>query len=261
MVGTLAGQQETRRNELLSKAEVELAEGRYFAAEQMYRQLVRAGEGQTPLAQVGLVHAQLAAGMIRSAGLNLRRLFEQHPELIGIRYEANLLPPPDRIEKIQRELQRSINRDNAGADPGVLLGYLGFQAGSERVVRYGLSVAEAESPRDPLIPVLRGVWLQRLDAGERAEPAPNLQPNLQPSLQPSLSTMKTMETPAMATRGNPPTPAPLPSPQGSRLEPILRLDSRSGRRPGDRRASERTRFDHRCADVRAAPGPDRLPRR
>lgn len=171
MVGTLAGQQESRRNELLSKAEVELAEGRYFAAEQMYRQLVRAREEQTPLARAGLVHAQLAAGMIRSAGLNLRRLFEQHPELIGVRYEANLLPPPDRIEKIQRELQRSINRDNAGADPGVLLAYLGFQAGSERVVRYGLSVAEAESPRDPLIPVLRGVWLERLHAGERAAPA------------------------------------------------------------------------------------------
>ncbi|MFW6336313.1 MAG: hypothetical protein ACOC3G_04215, partial [Phycisphaeraceae bacterium] len=122
----------------------------------------------TPLAQVGLVHAQLAAGMIRSAGLNVRRLFEQHPELIGVRYEANLLPPADRIEKIQQELQRSINADGADADPGLLLAYLGFQAGSDRVVRYGLSVAEAQTPRDPLIPVLRGVWLQRLNAGENA---------------------------------------------------------------------------------------------
>jgi hypothetical protein len=169
MVGTLAGQQESRRNTLLAKAENELAEGRYFAAEQIYRQLVRTGDESTPLAQVGLVHAQLAAGMIRSAGLNVRRLFEQHPELIGVRYEANLLPPPDRIEKIQQELQRSINADAAGPDPGLLLGYLGFQAGSERVVRYGLSVAEAEAPRDPLIPVLRGVWLQRLDAGQGAD--------------------------------------------------------------------------------------------
>lgn len=168
MVATLAGQEQSRRNTLLAKAETELAEGRYFAAEQIYRQLIRTGNAETPLARVGLVHAQLAAGMIRSAGLNVRRLFEQHPELIGVRYEANLLPPPDRIEKIQQELQRSINADAAGADPGLLLAYLGFQAGSERVVRYGLSVAEAETPRDPLIPVLRGVWLQRLDAGENA---------------------------------------------------------------------------------------------
>lgn len=165
MLDTLAGQRETRRNQLLAEAEAELAEGRYFAAEQIYRQLVRGGDEEGPLARVGLVHAQLAAGMIRSAGLNLRRLFENHPELIGVRYEANLLPPPERIEKIQQELQRSINRDVADADPGLLLAYLGFQAGSERVVRYGLSVAEADSPRDPLIPVLRGVWLGRLDTG------------------------------------------------------------------------------------------------
>ena len=177
-VASLAGERETRLNALLRQAEAELAGGRYFVAEGIYRQVVEGSPEDRPLARVGLVHAQLAAGMIRSAGRNLRQLFASHPELIGVRYESNLLPPRERLSFLQDELQRSINREVAGADPGLLLAYLGFQAGSERLVRYGLSVAEAQAPRDPLLPVVRGVWLRRLDAaaGSDAEPAAEVDP-------------------------------------------------------------------------------------
>lgn len=163
-VATLAGESDTRLNNLMRRAEVELAAGRFFAAEGIYRQIVQESQGNRPLARIGQIHAQLAAGMIRSAGINLRQVLAAHPELIGVRYEANLLPPRERLSFLQQELRRAIARAGGDADAGLLLGYLGFQAGSERLVRYGLSVAQAAAPRDPLLPVVRGVWLERIDA-------------------------------------------------------------------------------------------------
>jgi len=163
-VGTLAGDKETRLNTLMRQAERELAAGRYFAAESIYRQIVTNAGDQQPLARVGLVHSQLAAGMIRSAGQNMRELFAKHPELIGVRYESNLLPPRERLTWLQQELQRAIDRDSKSGEPGLLLAYLGYQADSSRLMRYGLTVAQSHAPRDTLLPIVRQIWLSRTDS-------------------------------------------------------------------------------------------------
>lgn len=157
-VGSLAADAEDRANKLMKKAEAALAAGEYFDAEAMYRQ-AKINAPQNPLTTVGLIHAQMGAGLIRSASANLHKLFEEHPELINVRYEANVLPPKDRLQWLQGELQRMIDAGDHGGQPGLLLAYLGHQTRSRQLIRYGIAVAEANAPRDALLGVLRGVWL------------------------------------------------------------------------------------------------------
>lgn len=167
-VQTLAGDQPNRINKLLSRGELELKAERYIVAENIYRQILRE-KNDDPLAKAGLVHSQMGAGMIRSAALNLRGLFADHPELIALRYEDNLLPKTERLRWLQNRLQKMIGEDIHGADPGLVLAYLGYQLEAKPLIQFGLAVAEAEAPRDPLMPVIRKIWLEEKDAeGEDA---------------------------------------------------------------------------------------------
>lgn len=160
---SLASNKQTRVANLTREAEAALAGGKYLTAESRYRQLILDVKDD-PLPRVGLVHAQLGAGMFRSAGMNLRALFVQHPELIAARYDAKLLPPGDRLQWVQRELQTVISQGEGGKDAPLLMAYLGYQADSRQVVRYGLALAQSQSPRDPLLAVIREIWLDGADS-------------------------------------------------------------------------------------------------
>lgn len=167
-VNTFAGVDENRLNTMLTRGEQELKAGRYTIAESIYRQVLREGTEQ-PLANAGLVHSQMGAGMIRSAAFNLRSLFSEHPELIALRYDDKLLPDNERLQWLQGRLLKEINDNNPGADPGLILAYLGYQLDAKPLIEFGLNVAETEAPRDPLMPILRRIWLEDEDADDAAE--------------------------------------------------------------------------------------------
>ncbi len=154
---SLAGTRSDLLNDLMRSAEADLAAGRYFDAEGRYRAVLDLDPAH-PLARVGQVHAQMAAGMVYSATLNLRRWLEDHPELMGVSYQANLLPPAGRLEFIREQLDEMI-RTGRRLEPPLLLAYLGYQFDLPQVTRYALDVAQARAPLDPLLPLLRQVWL------------------------------------------------------------------------------------------------------
>ncbi|MCX5659880.1 MAG: hypothetical protein NTW19_09180 [Planctomycetota bacterium] len=154
---TLAGKRDDRVNKLLRDAETDMATARYFDAEAKYRQAQSAGPDQ-PLATVGMIHAQLGAGLVRSASLNLRTLLERHPEIIATRYDARLLPRADRLERARKDLQE-MTRTTGRAEPPMLLAYLGYQVNSPAVTRLALDQAQAIAPTDPLLVLLRRIWL------------------------------------------------------------------------------------------------------
>ncbi|MEM9110637.1 MAG: hypothetical protein AAGC72_11495 [Planctomycetota bacterium] len=162
-VETLAGEDPNRINRLLTRGEQELEAERYMVAENIYRQVLRE-KGADPLAKAGLVHSQMGAGMIRSAALNLRGLFADHPELIALKYDGNLMPQTERLRWLQNRLQKMIGEEIHGSPPGLVLAYLGYQLEAKPLIEYGLNVAESEAPRDPLMPVLRRIWLEGKDA-------------------------------------------------------------------------------------------------
>jgi hypothetical protein len=166
---SMVADREGRVNELFEQAETQMAGGKFLEAERTYR-LLRVTDPDNPLARSGLIHAQLGAGMIRSAAFNLRDLFEQHPELIATRYGEKILPPRDRMEWLRGELQRMVDSNSSSFDPGMMLAYLGHQVESRQLVRYGLAIAEEAAPRDPLLPVLRRIWLDEKEQAD-SEPA------------------------------------------------------------------------------------------
>ncbi len=172
-VATLAGKKDTTVNQLIQQAQEEIRMGRFIDAEDRFRHVLRL-QPNDPLAQVGLVHAQIGAGMMRSSALGLRWLFEHHPELIAARYEVTLLPAAQRLKWVYGELMKAIERGDH-SDAVILLAYLGYQNGSPRHVKFALDLAGANHPDDPLIAVLRKIWLEQPKA-HRAPAKPAVSP-------------------------------------------------------------------------------------
>jgi len=177
-VESMAGNRQTMTNRLLAEAEAALAAGRYFDAEKSYRRVLQVNP-RYPLARIGMVHAQLGAGLVRSAAGNLREVFNAHPELIAVHYEAKLLPNEDRLIWARGELESMIDRTNR-QEPALLLAYLGYQTANKELVRYGLARAEARQPGDSLIGLLRRIWLSDHAAPRDAEPSPQTTPQPTP---------------------------------------------------------------------------------
>jgi len=164
-IATLAGQREDRVNQHLRDAESLMLEGQYLQATDQYERAMQLAPAN-PMARVGHVHAQLGAGMFRSAAASLRRLLEAYPELIAAKYEPHLLPSPDRLAWLEQELQRTIDTGRQDPrDPGLLLAYLGYQTGSASWVDRGLAAA-AGGEEDPLVTLLEGIWMERTDAAD-----------------------------------------------------------------------------------------------
>ncbi|MEM9295027.1 MAG: tetratricopeptide repeat protein, partial [Planctomycetota bacterium] len=145
-------------DEYVRRGEARMKAGNFLQAESTFREALLE-EPDHVLAKAGLAHARLGAGMVRSAAGTLRQLFAAHPEVIALRYEPGLLPPPDRMRWLQRELTRMIERETAVAEAGLLLAYLGYQTGWPNVVQVGLDTSESAAVGDPLLPVVRRIWL------------------------------------------------------------------------------------------------------
>ncbi len=177
-LGSMAGKSDTRVNELFRTAESQMAEGDFFRAEKSYQSIL-SYQADHPLATTGLIHAQLGFGKIRTAASTLRQHFARHPEVMATRYQSKLLPGRDRLRWATRRIERLIDL-NERVEPPLMLAYLGYQTNSPRLVRYGLDLAQSRRPRDPLLPLLRRIWLndaeKKIAAGARPAPMPSMPP-------------------------------------------------------------------------------------
>ena len=143
---------------------------RYFDAEERFARALAINPGD-PSAQVGRIHAQLGAGLVLSASVNLRTLLMSNPELIGVRYAGTLLPATERVDLLIESL-----RAKAGllVDPGagredvsvrraasLMLAYLGYQNGRAEIAREGLDAYESLGADDDrrFANIVRQVWL------------------------------------------------------------------------------------------------------
>ncbi|MCA9282386.1 MAG: hypothetical protein H6812_01050 [Phycisphaeraceae bacterium] len=140
-----------------------LEEGHWFDAEERFTMALASRPGDS-MAAAGRIHAQIGAGMFRSAAINIRNLYRAYPELIPVRFESNLLPSGDRLELLKRQLAERSRLDTAFAvDASIVMAYLGHQiadytlrdAGFARINEINQSIG-AES--DPLILLLERVW-------------------------------------------------------------------------------------------------------
>ncbi len=154
----LSGVQNTRFNEIMRVAEMHLAKGEYFLAQRKFNQALRFIPGH-PLATAGLAHSNLGAGLHLSAGNVLQSILSFQPEMIDVRYEANLLPP--RIELVRAGVTASqrLDQERDGAIYAFLLAYIGHQLDDEEMLNKGLAaLGQHVEEGDPFIPLLQRIW-------------------------------------------------------------------------------------------------------
>ena len=151
-----------------------MSEGRYFDAEERFTHALSIKPGDVP-AQLGRLHAQIGAGMVLSASINLQSIFSQHPEVIASRYAGSLLPDRARVQSIIDRLNertgftspkrstRNMEGTQIRVSSAYLLGYLGYQINDEDTAVKGLAlVKELGSDTDRRIAsLLAQVWLGR----------------------------------------------------------------------------------------------------
>jgi len=164
-VKSLTASTDEQTRQMLTRAEMHMAAEDYLLAEATYRALLELRPGD-PMTRVGLVHAQLGAGMMRSAGRSLYELLTEHPELIAARYDVKLLSAPKRLKQAKDELQAMLPKDKTGRC-ALLLAYIGYQLSDTTLLRSGLDEAAERLPADVLPQLLRRVWLE---GGKPAEP-------------------------------------------------------------------------------------------
>ncbi len=154
----LASQDRTRFNELLAQAEQRLRDGEYFYAERRFRRALRYVPGH-PLATAGMAHAQIGAGLYLPAALTLRRLLTNHPEMIDVQYDQSLLPNRVRLKTVIDALQSRLPEQRDRGLNAFVLAYIGHQLDDRSLVEAGLALMGEVRNDDPLLVVLRDVWL------------------------------------------------------------------------------------------------------
>jgi hypothetical protein len=128
-----------------------IASGRYFDAEERFTHALSL-RPRDIVAQQGRLHAQIGAGMLLSASVNLQTLYSENPELITRRFSGKLLPDAERIEALKKRLgeragiieieirTRPLEGDRVRVSAALLYAYIGYQSGDQGVVDEGLSV-------------------------------------------------------------------------------------------------------------------------
>ena len=159
-VDSLSRDDRRRVDELTKQGEAALREGDYFRAERRFEQAQTLAV-DNPLAEVGIAHAQLGAGLYLSASLTLRNLFEAFPELIDTKYDRALLPAPDRLAKAVEIMRDRITRGDDVQGYGLILAYIGHQTADRAMVEEGLAAIGGNERLDTVRKLLEGVWLAK----------------------------------------------------------------------------------------------------
>ena len=159
LVGSLAGQSKTLLNQALADGDTHMAKGNFFNAEQAYDRALLIQRGH-PMALMGKAHAQLGAGLFLSAARTLRSTFADHPELIATRYDANLMPSTQRLATLTAKLNTQTQTYSRDVAAPLLLAYLAYQSKNAYATATHMETLIQRSPDDPLLPLLKQIWLE-----------------------------------------------------------------------------------------------------
>ncbi len=137
-------------SEHMTAGERLLINGRYFDAEERFTQALAIRQGDVS-AQLGRLHAQIGAGLVISASVNLQTLMIEHIEVVSRQYSGDLLPNEHRIRELLQTLrERALLEERPSYRVpetkqvrlacGLLIAYLGYQINDEQQMNDGFSV-------------------------------------------------------------------------------------------------------------------------
>ncbi|MBC8201372.1 MAG: hypothetical protein H8E86_04930 [Planctomycetes bacterium] len=159
-IGTFAGAEQSRFNELVQKGELAIARGEFFLAEKRFDQALMFIPGH-PMATAGLGHANLGSGLHLSASHVLQSLFTFQPEMIGVRYEPQLLPTRIDLVRTAVAIRSRLGEERDGGTYAFLLAYIGYQLQDIEMIEQGLTELQNRANEgDPIIPMLEYIWLE-----------------------------------------------------------------------------------------------------
>ena len=168
-IGSFAGAEQNRFNELVQKGEMAIARGEFFLAEKRFDQALMFIPGH-PMATAGLGHANLGSGLYLSASHVLQSLFTFQPEMIGVRYEPQLLPTRIDMVRTAVAIRSRLDQERDGGTYAFLLAYIGYQLQDIEMIEQGLAELESRANKDdPVIPMLRYIWLENKTTPAEAE--------------------------------------------------------------------------------------------
>ncbi|MEE2912730.1 MAG: hypothetical protein VX436_02885 [Planctomycetota bacterium] len=159
LISQFSSGHDNRFNELVRIGEQKLALGEYFLAEKRFNQALRFVPGH-PLATAGLGHANIGAGMYLSAAHILQSLISLQPEMIDVKYEAQLLPPRLELVRAAVAIRGRIEEERDGGTYAFLLGYIGHQLNDIEMIEQGLNALKTRvEAKDPIVHLLESIWL------------------------------------------------------------------------------------------------------
>ncbi|MHC4868237.1 MAG: hypothetical protein ACYTE2_00895 [Planctomycetota bacterium] len=158
LVERLTEGERTRVQELIEEGQRLIGEGEYFRAERRFESALRI-QTDHPMASAGIASAQIGAGLYMSAGLTLRNLFTDYPEMIDTRYAADLLPPRDRLERVAETARERIALDRDLGGYGLLLGFIGHQIGDDAMTSEGVASMRLERSTERLAELVEAIWI------------------------------------------------------------------------------------------------------
>jgi hypothetical protein len=173
VIERLAKDDGTRFSELMIEGSTMLSQEQYFRAERRFERALQFTPNQ-PMAMAGMSHAQFGAGLHLPASITLRRLLTRHPLMIDVIYDSSLLPSAEIAGEGFETLRRRIaDQPNMAGGLGLVLAYFGRQFSDRQAIEDGLRAMQQVDPEDPLLDVLREIWLG-MDAGETVESMPEV---------------------------------------------------------------------------------------
>jgi hypothetical protein len=158
LVESLTEGERNRVRELIEEGQSLVAKADYFKAERRFESALRM-QPDHPMATAGLASAQIGAGLYLSAGLTLRKLFTDYPEMIDTRYAEGIIPSRQRLEAVAEVCRNrmTMGRDSAGY--GLVVAFIGHQLEMPSLIKDGLLPMLDDNTTRPLAEILRAVWL------------------------------------------------------------------------------------------------------
>ena len=153
-----------------------LEAGRWFDAEERFTAALAVRPGD-PLAAAARVNTQVAAGMYRSASVNMRNLYGAYPEMIVTRFDPALVGPKEHTDRVKDQLRKRTELSTIMArNCALLLAYVGHQTDDAQTVdeafgRLDRIVKDMEQSPDSLEQTLRALWLTPDAASPTPDPA------------------------------------------------------------------------------------------
>jgi hypothetical protein len=166
LVERLTEGERTRVQELIEEGQRLVAEGEYFRAERRFESALRI-QADHPMASAGIASAQLGAGLYLSAGLTLRNLFTDYPEMIDTRYAADLLPPRDRLQRVGEIARERIDLGRDLGGYGLVLAFIGHQIDDDSMAVDGIAAMRLDRTTERLAELVEAIWF-----GEDQDPEP-----------------------------------------------------------------------------------------